>query len=81
MIYLVIQFVGSLQHDIATRIRTITQGETGESTKTIFADRNATSKLPTFVNAIIPKSEAEQTTLLKRLNYAGFYSAEAVLIF
>lgn len=85
VIFLVIQFITTIEKNIASRIRTITHGEmdefTGESTKTLFADRNASKKLPTFVNAIIPKSEEEQTTLLKRLNFAGFYSPEAVMIY
>ncbi len=79
------QFVTSLQQRVATRLRSITSGETdeitGESTKTLFGRGDATGKLPSFVNAIIPKSEAEQSTLTQRLNYAGYYSPEAVAIY
>lgn len=79
------QMIAGLERRVASRVRSMADREKSSSraanNKGLFQTNDPAQKLPTFVNAIIPKSESEQSTLQSRLSYAGFYSPEAISIF
>lgn len=79
------QMVAGLERRVATRVRSMAEKENTQRrasiNKGLFQTNDPTKKLPPFVNAIIPQSAEEQTTLQSRLSYAGFYSPDAIMFF
>lgn len=79
------QMIAGLERRVAARVRSMAEKEQPNKkasiNKGLFQTTDPATKLPPFVNAIIPKSAEEQTTLQSRLTYAGFYSPEAITIF
>ncbi|MBI1324649.1 hypothetical protein GC170_15885 [bacterium] len=79
------QMVAGLERRVAARVRSMAEKESPQKrisfNKGLFQTNDPTKKLPPFVNAIIPQSAEEQTTLQSRLSHAGFYSPDAITIF
>ena len=79
------QMVLGLERRVAARVRSMAEKENPHKrtaiNKGLFQTSDPATKLPPFVNAIIPKSAEEQTTLQSRLSHAGYYSPEAITIF
>lgn len=85
VIFIIGEFLMGMERRVASRVRSMAAKEktktTDAASRGLFSKGEATSKLPSFVNAIIPKSELEQSNLQTRLSHAGFYSPEAIAIY